>query len=87
MGVCLSRRHCISKPIVEGIAKAGAMDRLDHSSISLVVQFLGEPDSFDKPKLITRHWQQLYKFLCVSRRVAEWYSKWFDEEMDIAFHP
>ena len=60
---------------------------MDEDSFCLVLEYLGEPNSGDAPALIRQRLGAIMALSWVSRRFVALYSWWFDNAMDITFHP
>ena len=64
------------------------MEALPRDSHVLVFEFLGEPDSaHDNHPAIKAIFKQLYSLCWISQAYAAVFKFWFDNHMDIAFHP
>jgi len=63
------------------------MDRLDDSSLSLIAEFLGEPDTAVAESANNARLRMLMGIGRLAHRFIAWFQFWLDEEMDIAFHP
>ena len=62
------------------------MQRLDEEQLSMVLEFVGEPDSDDPPGAVREAFRTMYRLLCASKHLHEWWEWWYDNKMEIFFH-
>ena len=67
------------------MADPAGVVNLHFDTISLIVEFLGEPDSTDEERQIRERFQQLHHVSHVNLYLANWYSWWRQTVMDIMF--
>ena len=85
---CCSQSSCCGAQGRGAVAECQkpAMEHLDFPCVSLIAQFLGEPDCISpNDEENERNAMQLSALSWVCSRLAEWWHVWKNQEMDI--HP